>query len=224
MDSSRENAGRLIIVADDWGYSERYNAGIVEAVKAGAVDAVSAMVLRPACDSGPLRGADVEVGLHIEAPEGAAAAELIAAPRNQAVVFERAFGRPPAYIDGHLHCHAAPPMAAAAEELADRLGVAVRSIDEEHRLRLRERGIKTADRLIGRMGESDPALPGVIATALKTGRLPPGTTEWVVHPGHTDTGAGSSYDAGREQDLALLLDLCADETLAAARSGHAAMS
>ena len=221
MDASPDPSARLIITADDWGYSERYNAGILEAAQANAVDSVGAMALRPACDPAPLIEAGVEVGLHIEAPDGGEA-DARAAPRRQAEAFELAFGRPPAYLDGHLHCHAAHPLSAAVEELALELGVSVRAIDDEHRLHLREKGIACADRLTGRMGEDEPALPALIATARETRRLPRGVTEWIAHPGHADPGAGSRYDAGRERDLAMLLELATDEFLAAARTTHTA--
>jgi hypothetical protein len=32
-------------------------------------------------------------------------------------------------------------------------------------------------------------------------------SEWIVHPGHPDPGAASSYDRGRGEDLELLLAL-----------------
>ena len=34
--------------------------------------------------------------------------------------------------------------------------------------------------------------------------LPDGVTEWVVHPGHPDPEAGSSYDIARQEDLGTL--------------------
>jgi predicted glycoside hydrolase/deacetylase ChbG (UPF0249 family) len=222
MDASPDPAGRLIVTADDWGYSERYNAGILEAVEARAVDAVGAMVLRPVFDPAPLLEAGVEVGLHLEAPEEAEDAELLDLPKRQMEMFEGAFQRPPAYLDGHLHCHVAAPLATAVEDLALELDVSVRAIDSEHRLRLRKRGIGCVDRLTGRMGEDGPALPHLVATALEARSLPPGVSEWIVHPGHADPEAGSRYDAGRAQDLEVLLELATNEFLAAARTTHAA--
>ena len=58
----------LIITADDYGYSPRYDAGIVEAAGAGAVDSVSVMVTRDGLDPGPLVETGVEAGLHLELP------------------------------------------------------------------------------------------------------------------------------------------------------------
>lgn len=215
-----DRPGQLIITADDWGYSARYNAGIVGAARAGALDAVSVMVDRPALDPAPLIECGVEVGLHVEQPHRARRRELYDAPRRQAEAFEKAFGAPPAYIDGHHHCHAALPLATPVEDLALELGIPVRAIGEDHRFRLRERGIASADRLVGRAHEDEPALPPLLSEALEEQRLPWGTTEWFVHPGHSDPGSGSGYDAGREEDLALLLRLAGEETLASARATH----
>ena len=61
-----EIATALLITADDYGYSPRYNAGILRAAHRGAIDAASAMVTRPWCDPAPLLASGVEVGLHLE--------------------------------------------------------------------------------------------------------------------------------------------------------------
>jgi predicted glycoside hydrolase/deacetylase ChbG (UPF0249 family) len=218
----RSDRGRLIITADDWGYSPRYNGGIEEAAWEGAVDAVSVMVLRPHSDPGPLRESGVEVGLHLELPEGGGYREIMEAPRQQADAFARKFGAPPAYVDGHRHCHASLPVATAVEDLAIELGVPMRAVGEDHRLRLEQRRIACADRLIGRMQEREPVLPQLIVEALEEEAMPWGTTEWVVHPGHSDPEAGSGYDRGREEDLELLLRLRDEQPLATARASHRA--
>ena len=188
---------RLRITADDYGYAPAYDAGILEAARAGAVDAVSAMVLR---DPEPeaLLAASVSVGLHLEPLR-------VASLLDQWNRFESLFGTAPAYLDGHKHCHAEPggPGLEVAR-LARARGVPVRSVSPRHRRLLRCQGIQTCDRLVGRMSESEPALPEEIAAWLE-GRPPPGATEWMVHPGHA--GGGSSYDRGREEDLELLLEL-----------------
>jgi predicted glycoside hydrolase/deacetylase ChbG (UPF0249 family) len=209
-------AARLIISADDWGYSPRYNAGIEEAARAGAIDAVAAMVLREHCDPQPLRDCGVEVGLHLELSDALETAE----PRRQADSFAQLFGSPPAFLDGHHHCHAAAPFAAAVEELALDLDVPLRAVDEAHRKQLSRLGIAHADRLVGRIGEDEAPLPGLLAEAIAAGALPAGRTEWMVHPGHRDPGSGSGYDRGRAEDLALLLKLADEPTLTPARATH----
>jgi predicted glycoside hydrolase/deacetylase ChbG (UPF0249 family) len=213
-------AGQLIITADDWGYSPRYNAGIEEAVRAGAVDAVSVLALRPASEPEPLLGCGVEIGLHLELPERNGRREVLDAPRRQAEAFGRLFGAPPDYIDGHHHCHATLPLATAAEDLALELRVPMRAVGEDHRFRLEERRIPSPDRLIGRMDEGESALPQLLLEAIEEESMPWGTTEWAVHPGHSDPNGDSTYDSGREEDLALLLRLKDDQTLAGARATH----
>jgi predicted glycoside hydrolase/deacetylase ChbG (UPF0249 family) len=187
----------LVINADDYGYAPSYDAGILAAAEAGAIDGASVMVLREA-DPQPLLDAGVAVGLHLEAA---------ASPAEQAAAFERLVGRPPDYLDGHHHAHAGAELAGEVAALAARLGVPVRSVDETHRAFLRERGVATADRLVGRLEESEPALPAEIATWLAGAAPDPLVTEWMVHPGRPDASLGSGYDAGRAEDLELLLEL-----------------
>jgi predicted glycoside hydrolase/deacetylase ChbG (UPF0249 family) len=186
----------LAITADDYGYARPYDAGIAEAAAAGALDGVSVMAIR-APDPAPLRGLPIELGLHLE--RGTSVAQQVAA-------FESLVGAPPAYLDGHHHCHAELPLRASVIEAALRLEVPVRGVDRRHRRELREAGVRTADRLVGRLSEGEPALPAEVG-ALLGGEPADGVTEWFVHPGHPDPSAGSSYDAGRAEDLELLLGL-----------------
>jgi predicted glycoside hydrolase/deacetylase ChbG (UPF0249 family) len=188
----------LIITADDYGYAREYNRGILRAAAAGAIDAVGAMVGRRWCEPAPLLDAGVEIGLHLELPGEEPVAQLER--------FEALFGRPPAFLNGHHHCHARPGVAAAIAGLAAERGLPVRSVDADHRRMLRAAGVATPDRLIGRMDPSEPALPGLLAQG--RGRTPPpGVTEWMVHPGYPDPRSGSSLDEAREEDLDLLLTI-----------------
>jgi hypothetical protein len=52
------------------------------------------------------------------------------------------------------------------------------------------------------MAQAEPLIPAAVR-GLLTGEPPPGVTEWMVHPG--ESGGPSSYDTGRELDLAELL-------------------
>jgi chitin disaccharide deacetylase len=206
----------LVIAGDDYGYRPAYNRGILEAARAGAVDAVSAMVERGFCDPEPLLETGVEVGLHLELPrmlrrsragpgERDAAVEAL---RAQLSGFETTFGRPPAYLDGHHHCHAANGLATAIASVAAERGLAMRSINARHRHLLRSVGVRTPDRLVGRLDPAEPALPELLGSVLEGSKAPPpGVTEWMVHPGYRDPERASSYDAAREQDLELVLNL-----------------
>lgn len=204
-------APRLLITADDYGYSPRYDRGILEAARAGAIDAAGAMVGLGSCDPSLLLASPVEIGLHIDHES---------APERQLARFERIFGRPPAFLDGHHHCHAEEPLEAAVTELAQLLRVRVRSVGEEHRRRLRAAGVETPDRLVGRLDPDEALVPREISEVEGGGKPAPGVTEWMVHPGYADPSTGSAYDAEREEDLAELMRLTGDEGLRAWRAGE----
>lgn len=221
----------LIITADDYGYSPRYDDGIVEAAGAGAVDSVSVMMARGPVDPEPLLATGVETGLHLElsreltAGERAGATERDAALRvlrEQLEAFEAVVGRPPAYLDGHRHCHAHTGLASAVAREARQRGLPVRSVDAGHRRILRRHCVATPDRLIGRYSEEpDGALPVELQPVVDgEGELPSGITEWMVHPGHPDPHSGSGFDQAREEDLDLLLSLCLLPALRDARVTH----
>ena len=194
MSTQPETRPVLIITADDYGYAPGYNRGILEVANAGAVDAVSVMVGRRGCEPGPLLESGVEVGLHLELPGER--------PEAQLERFQRLFGHPPGFLDGHHHCHARGAAAAEIARMAAARRLPVRSVNPEHRDLLRSLGVATPDRLIGRLRASEPELPALLA-----GRdpVPAGVTEWMVHPGYPDARSGSSYDVAREHDLNLLL-------------------
>jgi predicted glycoside hydrolase/deacetylase ChbG (UPF0249 family) len=223
----------LIITADDYGYSSGYDAGILEAATAGAVDSVSVMVRRDSLDPEPLLATGVEVGLHLELPseltdgERAGSRERDATLRElgeQLEAFEAALGVRPAYLDGHRHCHAHTGLAAPVAREAAGRGLPVRSIDADHRRILRRAGVATPDRLIGRYSEEpDGALPMELRPVVdEEGELPSGITEWMVHPGHRDPESGSGYDLARVEDLDLLLSLGLLPALSSARLTHTA--
>ena len=198
----------LIVTADDFGLHPSYDAGMLEAVRAGALDAVSVMALRLHDLPAELIAADVAIGLHLDDRESPHRADV----EHQLERLAELLDRRPDYVDGHHHCHAEPGIARAVAELAAERDLAVRSVDDRHREFLRAHGVRTPDRLIGRYEESQPAIPPELDG------LGAGWTEWMTHPGHPDPGAGSSYDAGRGEDLEVLLGLSLPDGVA--RSDH----
>jgi predicted glycoside hydrolase/deacetylase ChbG (UPF0249 family) len=221
----------LIITADDYGYWPSYDRGILGAAAAGAVDAVSAMVTRPRLDPAPLLDTGAEIGLHLELPRDLVARRragdaerrrALRALTRQLESFEAAFGRPPAYLDGHRHCHAHPGLGEPVAEASAARGLMVRPVSEGHRQLLRAHGVLTVDRVVGRLSEDEEALPRELEDAIHGRGLPGGVTEWMVHPGYPDPAFGSAFDAGREEDLDLLLRLRLCPALSAARLTHAA--
>lgn len=202
MENASARERKLIITADDYGYWPSYDEGILAAVEAGALGAVSAMVEREHCDPHPLLESGVEIGLHLEfegrwgARSGPAAQTAL---RVQLDRFVDLFRRWPSFINGHHHCHARPELATPVFETARQIGVPVRSVSDDHRQWLRERGIATNDLLIGRLRGNDPAEPPQLRA------LPVGVTEWFTHPGYPDPASGSDYDLARREDLDTLL-------------------
>jgi predicted glycoside hydrolase/deacetylase ChbG (UPF0249 family) len=197
-DADGEKRRFLVITADDYGYWPSYNEGILAAVEAGAVDAVSVMTEREHCDPRPLIETGVEVGLHVDfegrhgARSGAAARTSL---RVQLERFTDLFHHWPAFLNGHHHCHARPELATPILQTAKQIGIPVRSVNRDHRQWLSERRIRTPDLLIGRMTSSDPVEPPELRN------LSAGVTEWMVHPGYPDAESGSSYDLARREDL-----------------------
>lgn len=213
-------ASLLIITADDYGYSPRYDEGILRVAAAGAVDAVSSFAgAGRAPDLAALLATRAEIGLHLDLDDVGEDAEREAEAQIHA--FEELYERAPAYLDGHHHSHAQRPASAGIARIARRRGLPVRSVDARHRRTLRCLGVATPDRLVGRSTDAEQALPTEIRAILE-GSGPQGVTEWMVHPGHADPASGSSYDAGRERDLRLLLELRDEPALTALRTTHAA--
>ena len=200
----------LIITADDYGYHPSYDAGILEAAEAGAIDAVSAFAGRDGLQPGPLLRSGVEVGLHLDLGEPwdappASETEREDAERElqrQLSAFEEEFGQAPAYIDGHHHCHARKGVADLVAAEAAARHVSVRSVSPQQRGMLRRYGIATPDLTIGRVDERRPPLPPELRAGSES---LPSVVEWFVHPGHAVGDGFSGYDVGREQDLKLLL-------------------
>jgi chitin disaccharide deacetylase len=222
----------LIVTADDYGYRPAYDRGILEAARAEAVDAVSAMVGRGPLRPEPLLATGVEIGLHLQLPgiaeetrPGPAEREAaIAALGSQLSRFEEAFGRPAAYLDGHHHCHARDGLAVAIARVAAERGMPVRSIHDRHRRLLQCLGVPTPDRLVGRLESSGPGTPELLRSVLQGETPPPsGVTEWMVHPGHPDPDPASSYDAAREEDLRLVLEVGDELGRLFARRSHAVL-
>ena len=192
----------LIITADDYGYHPSYDEGILEAAAAGAVDAVSAFSGRPGLEPEPLLRTGVEVGLHLELDEPVDPHRARLAIEHQLGAFSEAFGAPPAYLNGHHHSHAREGLAETVAEVATEHRLPVRSVSPRHRRTLRRRGVATPALTIGRSEQTRPPLPPELQMGV--GQLPP-VVEWFVHPGHPAGDGFSRYDAGREQDLRLLM-------------------
>ena len=171
----------LIVNADDLGMTAAVNEGIFAAHEGGIVTSASLMVLRgqaAAAVADLAAHPDLAVGLHLEREEGC---------RPQLDRFREMVGRDPTHLDSHKHVHETDPaFGAAAEELADELGVP-----------LRNRVIRYEGGFYGRDAISPEHLIALIEA------LPPGWTEIGCHPAAGPVPS-SSYDAERQIELATL--------------------
>lgn len=220
---------RLIVNADDFGLTAGVSAGILLAARRGIVTSTTVLVtgevgrdqLAAARDLG------LGLGLHLNltlgrpltrarsltgpdgrfirdagrAAAGARPSEVEAEVEAQVARFLRLAGQPPGHLDTHHHVGLHPPVAEVVAAAARRLGVAVRSETPEARARIRSAGLATPDHFFGGSG---PAPYWTLARTLAHLRtLPPGTSEFMTHPGHFDDSLGwSRYGRQRETELA----------------------
>jgi predicted glycoside hydrolase/deacetylase ChbG (UPF0249 family) len=164
---------RVVVCADDFGFSDVACEAAIELAAKGAISAVSCAVDGATATRHALAllavSADVSLGLHFNLTEPATApmhaslgawlwraqitrsidtGGVLAELRRQLSLFETLFARPPDFVDGHQHVHQLHAIAPLLiEELSRRYGmrVAVRST-----LPLRFRGIKAG--VIARLG------------------------------------------------------------------------
>jgi predicted glycoside hydrolase/deacetylase ChbG (UPF0249 family) len=146
-------------------------------------------------------------GIFIRERERLAAAgepeEIVEEARAQVRRFRQVLGRPPTHVDTHYHVHRHPRVLEAVLEVAAELGVPVRALSGDMAARIRARGLRAADRLVGDVGAraywTPERLQGFLASA------PDGITEICCHPGYCDESLQvSSYAAQREEELRAL--------------------
>ncbi|MGH9318525.1 MAG: carbohydrate deacetylase [Vicinamibacteria bacterium] len=142
-------------------------------------------------------------GAHERARPGQVREEL----RSQLRIFESQVGRSPTHIDGHHHVHLHPGIFRVVVEEAGRLGIPVRSTDDDVRMRLRLEGIRTCDHFIDQFyggGDRDRVREEALLNLLAS--LPDGTSELMCHPSREDPSLGdwSGYVAPRYVELQTL--------------------
>lgn len=184
----------LIVNADDFGYSQGINRGIVDAFRNGIVTSTSVMVDAPFADEakGLLELANLSVGLHfVPAATGDQHAELA----RQADAFISVIGRRPDHIDTHKRKTAEPGIKEALLSYA-----------KEHSIPVRGLGYaKLIDAFIGIHS------PDHITVASLKAAIDDATdsyNEIMCHVGYSDEylHANSSYNDLREEELRTVCD------------------
>jgi len=221
------DARRLVVNADDLGFSVGVNAGIVRAHAEGIVTSASLMVRAPAAEHAVAAAAAhprLALGLHFDVAElvcadgewrtayehvdAADAAAVAAELESQLNRFRELTGRAPTHLDSHQHVHRKEPVRSI-------MGVRAREL----RLPLRHHGrVRYRGDFYGQ-GRAGAPLPEAITAAALTRiveRLPDAITELCCHPAAT-APPGAGYGAERVRELAALCD--ADVRVAVERAG-----
>jgi predicted glycoside hydrolase/deacetylase ChbG (UPF0249 family) len=215
----------LIVNADDFGYSQGVNRGIIEAHERGIVTSASFMVRKPGAADAAFysRGSStLDVGLHIDLGEwifrndqwqplyefvdlgdpGAVENEL----RQQISAFLDLVGRAPTHLDSHQNVHIRDPVRAIVLRNGRELGVPVRHFSPH---------IHHCGGFYGQTTEGTP-LPEAISvqalTRLLSG-IAPGITELGCHPGY-GSDLDSVYASERDKEIRTLCDPRIREKLA----------
>jgi predicted glycoside hydrolase/deacetylase ChbG (UPF0249 family) len=206
----------LIVNADDFGFSDGVNRGILEAHDRGIVTSASLMVERPAAVEAAERARErpqLGLGLHAEvgrwrtswlpgrgsvrsaARLGPRAAEEL---RRQLDRFRLLVGREPSHLDSHQHRHTAELVRPAFEEVAAELGVPLRRVD---------RRVRFCGEFYGHDGRGRPDHEAITVDALiqLIERVEDGVTELGCHPGYP-AGLDDWYRIEREQEVRALCD------------------
>ena len=186
---------RLIVNADDLGFTAGINRGILEAHEHGIVTSTSLMVDRPGAADGAeiaRRTPTLSVGLHavlihrdeLTVTTATCTDEL----ERQLSRFEQLVGSRPTHIDSHHHTHRNPLIRDVFVAFADR-----------HALPMREHSVRHCADYYGEQAIGVESLLDIL------GRLEDGDTELGCHPGYAD-GLQSRYSAPRERELETLTD------------------
>ena len=219
---------RLIVNADDFGLTPGVSEGILAAHRHGIVTSTTMLVNRDVPRDLVARASDagLGLGLHVNLTLGkplSKASSLVdgggafvrdarrAAARAKASDVEREVGAQierfeklakarPTHLDTHHHVGLHAPVSEVVLAAARRLGVPVRSQDEAVRARTRSAGLRTSDHFFG---ESGPDAYWSLARTLRQLRvLPPGTSEFMTHPGWCDPELSySRYGRQREVEM-----------------------
>jgi predicted glycoside hydrolase/deacetylase ChbG (UPF0249 family) len=207
----------LVVNADDFGYSQGVNRGIIDAHERGIVTSASFMVRKPNAADAALYSRDsntLGVGLHIDLGEwafrddewqplyeyvdledpGAIDKEVSA----QVSAFRDLVGRDPTHLDSHQNVHLRGPTRAIVLRYGRELGVPVRHFSSH---------IQHCGAFYGQTAEGAPLPEAISVEALSRllVAIAPGITELGCHPGY-GSDLDSIYATERDKEVRTLCD------------------
>lgn len=134
--------------------------------------------------------------------------------RAQVAMFVRLMGRTPTHLDSHHHVSCHSPILECVLDLAEDLGIPMRSQDAEVRRAARNRDLRTPDHFFGESGPEPYWSSERLLAHLEA--LPDGVSEFMTHPGYFDEElAWSRYGKQREVELQGLTDPAAKQAVTA---------
>jgi len=221
---------RLIVNADDFGFTRDVNSGILEAHHNGILTATTLMANGEAFDDAVAlarANPSLDVGCHLVLVQGRSVADpsrelprnlkalLSALIRRELPVYREAraqldklvaAGIRPTHIDSHKHTHLLPPVMDVVARIADEFQIPwVRRRFITPRVGSTLRGLRTTDHFLGFL------LTGRLNTenlAKQLRNLRPGLTEFMCHPGQLGPelqAAPTRLKKSREIELAALV-------------------
>lgn len=223
---------RLIVNADDLGYTEATTAGIIHAHRHGIVTSASLMVRPPAARDAVRQAAEsglADLGLHLdlgewvfrrgrweplyEVVDRGDAAAVAAECRGQVEAFRTLVGRDPTHLDSHQHAHLEEPVRSVAAALAAELGVPLRHLSPR---------VAYCGGFYGQSGRGEPAPELLTAEAIlellarerDAAAAPGAAVELACHPGW-DADLETMYVAERQIEVEVLCSAGLREAIAA---------
>jgi chitin disaccharide deacetylase len=207
----------LIVNADDFGQSAGINRGIITAHRDGIVTSASLMVRWPAAAEAAVyarKHPSLSLGLHIDLGEQILRAgewvplySVVPVQDENAVrdeicrqlgLFDSLVGHAPTHIDSHQHVHLREPVRAVVMEIAQRLGVPLRSFTREVSYCGSFYGQADDGTTLGDVLSVDGMI-GILET------LPAGCTELACHPA-AQCDLQTLYSQERLEELKVLCD------------------
>jgi len=186
---------KLIINADDYGLSKKFNEGILKLIAEGIVTSTTVLVkrkfIRP---KDLLKQKNVSIGLHLELFLETPEKEI----KNQVKIFRNLFERLPSHLDGHKYYHLLPGNFSKVLKIAKRYKLPIRSASSVDRKSIKQARVSTPDQLISWHPDRKAKLFNDLKNA--KGRI----IELLCHPGHFDPKSGLDYNKLREKELKIL--------------------
>jgi predicted glycoside hydrolase/deacetylase ChbG (UPF0249 family) len=206
----------LVVNADDFGYSQSVNRGVIEAHERGIVTSASLMIDRPGAVGAAAyasRRPQLGLGLHVElkrwrvsrVPRRGATLRLSVLMRatskqlrRQLERFRAVAGRDPSHLDAHYNRHLSADVRPQFQALADELEIPLRRVDPR---------IAFCGEFYGQDGKGRPdpdaITPEALVRLLESIDQP--ITDLACHPGFIDD-LDDWYRTEREQEVRVLCD------------------